>query len=89
MIKKIIAVVALGLMAVSCATSPDNIKPVVTAVKTCSHDDMKRLNELTALQAKKASQDVITVWAVGLPLASMTSKENHEQEIAELKGRCQ
>ncbi|RWN78047.1 MAG: hypothetical protein EOS02_09815 [Mesorhizobium sp.] len=75
-------IIALALLA-GCASPPANIKAIASS-QPCTAADRLRLSDLYAAQARTARNDAIGVFMIGIPMGG----EDHEPEIARLKGRC-
>ncbi|TGP88936.1 MULTISPECIES: hypothetical protein [unclassified Mesorhizobium] len=93
---KAILILSIGLA--SCATPPNDIKPIAAATTygglSCSELSARalstnsKLGDLTAIQSRTASNDATGVLWLGLPVGSMGDKNAKQRvaEIARLKG---
>lgn len=86
--RKIAAVAMLAMLAMlaACAKSPNQIKAVPNA-GPCTKADRDKLAELSSRQESTANADALGVLLIGVPTGSLAGND-HEAEIAILKGRC-
>lgn len=76
---------AIALLS-SCAKPPERIAGVPNA-GPCTQADRERLAILSNQQSSAASGDALGVFLIGVPVSSLAGND-HETEIAILKGRC-
>lgn len=84
---KLAAVTASFIVTLAgCATPPERIAGVPNA-GPCTTSDKQRLALLSNQQSKAATGDALGVFLIGVPVSSLSGND-HEAEIAILKGRC-